>query len=398
MSPDAQMLAIFTGAVLISLIIFMCLYEGEKKKRNKAVSNFNELSQSLIKVGERFFKIACEMAVDDLTTNNKDKMIKRLEAVRAFLSRNSLVMKGDIENEINKKYNELLKEEEEEAQQDRIREQMRDEAKAERERNTEAARLERENRDLQKRIAQEQMKELTAKQAKIIEDLRARLIANEGATKRIKSMAELTKFGKIYVISNVGSFGDRVFKVGMTRRLFYEERIDELGDASVPFPFDIHMIIETHDAPALERALHSDLHQYRLNLVNLRKEFFCVSLDEIDRVVVRHQEVVSCEIIKRIPQATAHQFRESLRLRGEGMMPNVPIHTESPAKLETLNDALFYLYENDKMTGPFPLLKVKAMLEDSQIDYQTLICPSGESNWISLNEFIQKKDKHVSLS
>ncbi len=93
------------------------------------------------------------------------------------------------------------------------------------------------------------------------------------------------KAGYVYVISNLGSFGDNVFKIGMTRRLEPQERIDELGSASVPFPFDVHSFIFSNDAPELENNLHKILNSNRVNKVNYRKEFFRVSLDELEKIV-----------------------------------------------------------------------------------------------------------------
>jgi hypothetical protein len=93
------------------------------------------------------------------------------------------------------------------------------------------------------------------------------------------------KAGNVYIISNLGSFGDHVFKIGMTRRLDPQERVDELGSASVPFKFDVHSFIFSEDAVGLENELHARLHARRLNKVNLRKEFFDVSLDELEQLV-----------------------------------------------------------------------------------------------------------------
>jgi hypothetical protein len=89
--------------------------------------------------------------------------------------------------------------------------------------------------------------------------------------------------GHIYDISNIGSFGDDTYKIGMTRRLEPEERIRELGDSSVPFAFDIHAMMKTEDAPALERSIHQQFADRAVNLVNPRKEFFRVSLREIQK-------------------------------------------------------------------------------------------------------------------
>jgi hypothetical protein len=93
------------------------------------------------------------------------------------------------------------------------------------------------------------------------------------------------KAGHIYVISNLGSFGDNVFKIGMTRRLDPQERIDELGDASVPFRYDVHSIIFSENAPGLEYKLHKHLNDRRINKINLRKEFFNTSIDELENLV-----------------------------------------------------------------------------------------------------------------
>lgn len=93
------------------------------------------------------------------------------------------------------------------------------------------------------------------------------------------------KAGYIYVISNLGSFGDNVFKIGMTRRLEPQERVDELGGASVPFNFDVHSFIFSDSAPDLEYKLHRHLHEKRVNRVNLRKEFFRSSIDELEELV-----------------------------------------------------------------------------------------------------------------
>jgi predicted nucleic acid-binding Zn-ribbon protein len=95
------------------------------------------------------------------------------------------------------------------------------------------------------------------------------------------------KAGTVYIISNVGSFGDRVFKVGMTRRLEPQERVNELGDASVPFPFDVHSFIFSEDAVSLECALHKELNDRRVNKVNLRKEFFSVPIEDLQALVER---------------------------------------------------------------------------------------------------------------
>lgn len=117
--------------------------------------------------------------------------------------------------------------------------------------------------------------------------------------------------GYVYVISNIGAFGENVYKIGMTRRLDPQDRVDELGDASVPFNFDIHAMIFSNDAPKLEAALHNAFADRKLNFVNQRREFFNVSLDEIKQVIKDNYDK-SVEFVELAP---AEQYRESLKLK-----------------------------------------------------------------------------------
>lgn len=111
------------------------------------------------------------------------------------------------------------------------------------------------------------------------------------------------------MISNIGSFGENVYKVGMTRRLEPMDRVVELGDASVPFPFDVHMMISCDDAPTLENQLHRALNDARVNKINLRKEFFRVDLETIHRLVEEnHGEV------EYVAEPEALQYRETLEM------------------------------------------------------------------------------------
>lgn len=124
---------------------------------------------------------------------------------------------------------------------------------------------------------------------------------------RAKSMAQLTKQGYVYVISNIGSFGENVFKIGMTRRLEPMDRVKELSGAAVPFDFDVHAMISCDDAPALEKTLHDHLERYRMNRINIRKEFFRVDLARIIDEVERHHGQV-----EYIADPVALQYLQSL--------------------------------------------------------------------------------------
>ena len=117
------------------------------------------------------------------------------------------------------------------------------------------------------------------------------------------------KAGTVYIISNIGAFGDGVFKVGMTRRLIPQDRINELSSASVPFPFDVHSMIFSEDAPALETKLHHRLESMRVNKVNAHKEFFRISVDDIEQIV--HEEDPTAEFRRT---AMAEQYNQSLSI------------------------------------------------------------------------------------
>ena len=123
------------------------------------------------------------------------------------------------------------------------------------------------------------------------DNVRVSVRIKEGNRERIQAFEGLVlkrqngKARNVYIISNLGSFGENIFKVGMTRRLEPMDRVKELSDASVPFMFDVHSFIFSDDAVALEQKLHSILEKNRVNKINLRKEFFNVSIDELEKIV-----------------------------------------------------------------------------------------------------------------
>ena len=133
----------------------------------------------------------------------------------------------------------------------------------------------------QREIESELATQLQEKIAQLTAQLEAVETQKEEVVKRQNGKA-----GYVYIISNLGSFGDQVFKVGMTRRLDPMDRVKELGSASVPFTFDVHSFIFSDDAVGLEQQLHQALSDYRVNKVNPRKEFFNVSLDQLEQLVL----------------------------------------------------------------------------------------------------------------
>ena len=236
-------------------------------------------------------------------------------------------------------------------EQRRIKEVMRDEARAQREYDKalkDAARKEEAEARERRLIEEARERALTDARARQAEEMdamknageavRAELLARHAAAQaekmaefeeqvaakdreireiqesrqRALSMAQQTKAGTVYIISNIGSFGEGVFKVGMTRRLNHEERIDELGDASVPFAFDIHAVMKTSDAPDLESKLHMRLVEYQVNKVNWRKEFFRLDIARLREIVATENGDAEWTL-----EAEAAEYRQTLGLEAD---------------------------------------------------------------------------------
>ena len=147
------------------------------------------------------------------------------------------------------------------------------------------------------------------------EELKAKLQDVDVAFENVDYREANQKAGYVYVISNIGSFGEGVYKIGMTRRLDPMERIKELSDASVPFNFDVHALIFCDDAPKLEAALHREFENRKLNIVNQRREFFRVSLAEIEEVVRENYD----KTVEFAETPDAEQFRTSEKMREQGI-------------------------------------------------------------------------------
>lgn len=190
-------------------------------------------------------------------------------------------------------------------EQKRIKQQMREEERLRREREAAIREAEEKERALQEMLDAALREHRDAHDAEV-EDLRRQLEEAHADSERKKSMAQQTKRGHVYILSNIGSFGEGIYKVGMTRRLEPQDRVKELGDASVPFPFDVHAMISCDNAPALENALHRELTRYRVNRVNLRKEYFAVELDTILESVRKHHGEV-----EYIAEPEALEYRET---------------------------------------------------------------------------------------
>ena len=214
-------------------------------------------------------------------------------------------------NAVKIEYNYYVKKEQARQEQLALREQMRQEAEERKALEVEKKKVEAEEKkyqnEIEKLFAQAETANDVEKeklQARILE-LQAQLSDVAVQKERIASLAN-GRAGNVYIISNLGSFGENMFKIGMTRRLEPQDRIDELGSASVPFKFDVHSFIFSNDAVGLEAKLHEMLNSKRVNKVNRRKEFFYTSIDELEKLV---QEIEPTAEFNRT--MIAEEYRQS---------------------------------------------------------------------------------------
>lgn len=271
------------------------------------------------------FNIECDSLIGKVKPSTFPRTLERIEKLASNLEKSAAILRCGFNIEyIKSKYEECkiqyqytLKKQEEQEEQRLIREQIREEQKAIKEYERAVAQAEKEERmyrDLLARAKEELSKasdeeRIVAEQR--IKELEQQLAEAEAKEERAKSMAEQTRKGHVYIISNIGSFGENVYKIGLTRRLEPMDRVKELGDASVPFSFDVHAMIYVDDAPALESALHREFTNVRVNAVNLRKEFFHTDLQSIKAAV----EKISGSEAEFKMTAAAEDYYETRRLQ-----------------------------------------------------------------------------------
>jgi hypothetical protein len=298
-------------------------YHSETWTVDGSKSKGNALNNSNIKITLNSFNNECDFAISKVTFNNMESMEKRIQ--RAFENINKVNKHNKIEirssylklklDELHLAYEYAQKKEEEKEEQRLIKEQMREEERVKREIEKEKQKIEKEEKHFKQEIQNLQMRFLSAHQEERvtletkIRELEEKLVLVEKDKEDVYNREQNTRAGYVYIISNIGSFGEDIYKIGMTRRLEPLDRVKELGDASVPFSFDIHAMIFSDDAPKLEKALHDTFQDKSVNKVNYRKEFFHVSLTEIETVVKsNHNKTVEFTRI-----AEAKEYRETLQ-------------------------------------------------------------------------------------
>ena len=274
-----------------------------------------EQQKNIESLGIRLLKDNVKFIGSKITANNFATSKKKYETAFTFCEKYGYSVPAEIQKEIlgdlKNSFEEAVRKQWEKEEQTRIKRQIREEQKLEADRQRELQRLENQELAIQTALQKALQKAHDEHDAEV-QRLKAQLEEAQDKLQRAKSMAELTRAGFVYVISNIGSFGENVFKVGMTRRLEPNDRVRELGDASVPFRYDVHMMISSDDAPALENALHKELHKLRVNKVNPRREFFKVDIDTIAKLVQKYHGKVDY-----VATPEALEYNESLNMSEE---------------------------------------------------------------------------------
>lgn len=273
----------------------------------------------------RCFNSECDNILLNISAKNIDSMRNKIskcfeslnkifETDGMQLSKKALEIKLE---ELNLVYTYELKREQEREQQRAIKEQMIEEEKVRREIEKQKAKLEKDQAQMTNEVnklmsylqkAQNDIeRQLYADKIKELEDKVKEL---EAEKEKVQEREANALAGFVYVISNIGSFGEDIYKIGMTRRLEPMDRIKELSSASVPFEFDVHAMIFADNAPELENTLHKYFEKQSVNRVNLRKEFFHVSLEEIEKVV--RENYNNTAQFTKIPVAT--EYRQTLSI------------------------------------------------------------------------------------
>ncbi len=274
----------------------------------------------------RNFNIECDICIGKVKFSNYENTQNRIykafemqnrlnETNKISLSRRYLLLKLE---ELALAYEYQQKKKEERELQRELREQQREEARIAKEIEAKRLELEKEQahyenalKKINEQIAVERSEERKQFLLERKEELDNNALDVDKALQDLDYREANHRAGYVYIISNIGAFGENVYKIGMTRRLDPEDRISELSGAAVPFRFDVHAMIFSNDAPKLEAALHNAFADKKMNLVNGRKEFFRVTLEEIKKVVEENHD----KTVDFINVPDAQQYRETVMIR-----------------------------------------------------------------------------------
>lgn len=291
---------------------------------NGSATEGRKMVSDMKKLLLRSFNNESDYCVDNVKFNNVDNHGIRIEKSFEAVKKLGRILNAQITDaykqlkldELHLAFEYQVKKQEEKEDLRRLREEQREQQKLEQEIKAARDKIAKEKKHFSMALADLEIKlaaSVDAMDRQNIEDkiteIREKFHALEDEEKVVDYREKNAKAGYVYIISNLGSFGENVFKIGMTRRLDPYERIYELGDASVPFVFDVHAMIFSDDAPGLEAKLHGHFEANRLNKVNGRKEFFKADLKEIETVLRENYD----RVFDLVHFAPAEQYRESLK-------------------------------------------------------------------------------------
>ncbi len=326
---DTEGLELATSQELKNILSRYKLEEAELVKNNTAIdvliNDDKKFITTQIRQILRSFNAECDLAISNVTLKNIDTM--RNKILRSYETLNKIyksdgvqITKEFLENKLQQlitahSYQEKL--EDERVQKKLIQEQLKEEEKVRREIEREKAKIEKDETQFKNEISK-LMKYLQKTDNEVektlyidkIKECEEKLSELETVKSDVLNREKNTRAGFVYIISNIGSFGENIFKIGMTRRLEPMDRIKELSSASVPFEFDVHALIFSDDAPSLESILHNTFREYEVNKVNHRKEFFSIPLEKIEKVVTEHHNAT----VQWTYDAAAEEYRESIAL------------------------------------------------------------------------------------
>lgn len=304
----------------------MAAIGGDSWTVDGSLSRGRKMSGDMKKLLLRAFNGECDDTIGRVKYNTFETAKKRITNSYSSICKLGSVMHISLSQEYYElKMQELrlaldfrIKKQQEKEEQAAIRAQMREEAKLRKEIDEARKQTEKEQHHYENALTKilkqienaSEIEKLDLVQKK--NEIEAHLAEIKESLASIDYREANVKAGYVYVISNIGAFGENVYKIGMTRRLDPMERVDELGDASVPFDFDVHAMIFSDDAPKLEAALHKAFEDKKVNMVNTRREFFRVSLDEIKRVIAEnYDKTVEFE---DVPDAEQYRMSEKMRV------------------------------------------------------------------------------------
>ena len=287
-------------------------------------------------VGKKYLDDSREWVTKSLNVNNyslgKVRLQKVIERIKKIGFTIASTDEAALFRQLEVDYERVVRTAQAREEQAKIQAHIREELQREREIQEEIEQAAREKRLIEQAL-QRLLRETQGQHAEEVERLQVQLAEAEARSQRAMSQAQLTKAGHVYVISNIGSFGEGVYKIGMTRRLEPLDRIDELSSAPVPFRFDVHMMISCDDAPSLENRLHQTFCRRRVNRANPRKEFFRVSLHEIVEAVKQNHGVVDF-----VTDPEALDFRASQQMSDADMEFNDSLFDKSSDDTQPLDD------------------------------------------------------------